>query len=371
MAARLREVARDLVTFPAMITYDQPDDKTALEAKADAQRIAFGPMVFQATMAMRRLGILEKLYVRRAGLTAAELAESLAISEYGVKVLLETGLSSGIVALSEGRFTLTKTGYFLLKDELTTVNLNFVADVCYDGMRYLTDAVVEQKPKGLQVFGDWNTIYEGLSQLPERVQTSWFAFDHFYSDRAFPSALREVFTRPIQRLLDVGGNTGKWALHCVAHDPRVHVTILDLPGQLEKARRNIDAAGMSERIECHAIDLLGEAVPWPKGADAIWMSQFLDCFSEPQIVSLLKRGHDAMDANASLYILETFWDRQPYEAGAFSLHNTSLYFTCLANGNSKMYHSSEMKECVAAAGLRIVREVDGIGIGHTLLECKR
>ncbi len=52
-------------------------------------------------------------------------------------MLLETGLSSGIVALADGRFTLTKTGYFLLKDELTTVNLNFVADVCYDGMRHL------------------------------------------------------------------------------------------------------------------------------------------------------------------------------------------------------------------------------------------
>jgi hypothetical protein len=354
-----------------MITYDPPAEKTALEAKADAQRIAFGPMVFQATMAMRRLGILDTLFKHRAGLTAAELAESLALSEYGIKVLLEAGLSSDIVALKDGRFTLTKTGYFLLKDEMTAVNLNFVADVCYDGMRHLTEAVTEQKPKGLQVFGQWNTIYEGLSQLPEPVQKSWFAFDHFYSDRAFPSALRAVFDRPIQRLLDVGGNTGKWALQCVAHDPNVHVTILDLPGQLQKAKRNIEAAGMSGRVECQAIDLLSDSAPWPKGADAIWMSQFLDCFSAPQIVSLLKRGHDAMDANASLYILETYWDRQSHEAGAFSLHNTSLYFTCLANGNSKMYHSSEMKDCVAAAGLRVVREVDGIGVGHTLLECKR
>jgi hypothetical protein len=354
-----------------MITYEQPDAKTAVEAKADAQRIAFGPMVFQATVAMRRLGILDKLYTHRAGMTAPEIAQSLGISEYGSKVLLETGLSSGIVALSEGRFTLTKTGYFLLKDDLTAVNLNFVADVCYDGMRHLTDAIIEQKPKGLQVFGAWSTIYEGLSQLPEAVQASWFAFDHFYSDRAFPGALRVVFERPIARLLDVGGNTGKWALQCVAHDPGVHVTILDLPGQLEKAKRNIQEAGMAERIVCQSIDLLNDAAAWPKGADAIWMSQFLDCFSAPQIVSLLKRGYAAMDANASLYILETFWDRQQHEAAAFSLHNTSLYFACMANGNSKMYHSSEMKECVAAAGLRVVREIDGIGVGHTLLECKR
>jgi hypothetical protein len=355
-----------------MITYPQGPEMTAAEAKTEAQRIAFGPLVFQATMAMRRLGILEKLRTQRAGLTATEIAQSLGISEYGTRVLLEAGLSSRIVALSDdGRFTLTKTGYFLLKDELTTVNLNFVADVCYDGMRYLTEAIVEQKPKGLQVFGEWSTIYEGLSQLPEGVQRSWFAFNHFYSDLAFPSVLPLVFDRPIARLLDVGGNTGKWALRCVAHDPRVHVTILDLPGQLEKAERNIRAAGMSERILCQPIDLLNDAAAWPQGADAIFMSQFLDCFSAAQIVSLLKRARDAMDANTSLYILETFWDRQEQEAAAFTLHYTSLYFACLANGNSKMYHSSEMKDCVSAAGLRIVREVDSIGVGHTLFECKR
>ncbi len=354
-----------------MTTSAPTREKSAIEARADAQRIAFGPMVFQATMAMRRLGILAKLHERADGTDLAELADALSISEYGIKVLLETGLSSDIVALTGNRFTLTKTGYFLLKDELTTVNLNFVADVCYDGMRHLTDSIVEEKPKGLQVFGDWNTIYEGLSELPKDVQTSWFAFDHFYSDRAFPAVLRLVFNRPVQRLLDVGGNTGKWALKCVEHDPNVHVTILDLPGQLQMAKQNIDAAGRSKRIDFQPIDLLNDNAAWPKGADAIWMSQFLDCFSAPQIVSLLKRGHDAMDENTSLYILETLWDRQTHAAGAFSLHNTSLYFTCLANGNSKMYHSSEMKECVAAAGLRVVREVDGIGIGHTLLECKR
>ena len=355
-----------------MITYEPSDEKTAAEAKTEAQRIAFGPLVFQATMAMRRLGILDTLRTNRAGVTATEIAQSLEISEYGTRVLLEAGLSAGIVALShEGRFTLTKTGYFLLKDELTSVNLNFVADVCYDGMRYLTDAIVEQKPKGLQVFGKWGTIYEGLAQLPQAVQRSWFAFDHFYSDLAFPSVLPLVFDRPIARLLDVGGNTGKWALRCVAHDPHVYVTILDLPGQLEKAERNIRAAGMSERVVCQPIDLLSDAAAWPKGADAIFMSQFLDCFSAAEIVSLLKRAHAAMDAKTSLYILETYWDRQEQEAAAFTLHNTSLYFACLANGNSKMYHSSEMKHWVAAAGLRIVREIDSIGVGHTLWECKR
>src|SRR5689334_2279618 len=267
-----------------MIAFEQSDTLTAVEAKAAAQRIAFGPVLFQATLAMRRLGILDELYTHRMGRTVAEIAQSRALSEYGARVLLEAGLSAGIVALSGERFTLTKTGWFLLKDDLTTVNLNFIADVCYDGMRYLTEAVREGKPAGLQVFGPWRTIYEGLSQLPAPVQASWFAFDHFYSDRAFPAVLRLVFERPIAKMLDVGGNTGNWALLCVAHDPRVRITLLDLPGQLEKARANIQAAGMTDRIFCQPIDLLNEHVAWPKGADAIWMSQFLDCFSAAEIV---------------------------------------------------------------------------------------
>ena len=76
-----------------------------------------------------------------------------------------------------------------------------------------------------------------------------------------------------------------------------------------------------------------------------------------------------MSSDTSLYILETYWDRQQYEAAAFSLHNISLYFTCLANGCSKMYHSDELKECIKEAGLKVIEQRDHIGISHTLIKC--
>lgn len=77
-----------------------------------------------------------------------------------------------------------------------------------------------------------------------------------------------------------------------------------------------------------------------------------------------------MTPETSLFILETYWDRQRFAAASLCLHGTSLYFTALANGNSKMYHSEEMKACVADAGLKVVRQIDGIGTGHTLIECQ-
>ena len=38
---------------------------------------------------------------------------------------------------------------------------------------------------------------------------------------------------------------------------------------------------------------------------------------------------------------------------AYSLQATSLYFTCMANGNSKMYRFAELKEAVEKAGFKL------------------
>ncbi len=78
-----------------------------------------------------------------------------------------------------------------------------------------------------------------------------------------------------------------------------------------------------------------------------------------------------MSPEAKLLILETYWDRQLFENAAFCLQQISLYFTCVANGNSQLYHSRVMHDCVARAGLRIEKETDHIGLAHTLTVCVR
>jgi len=148
------------------------------------------------------------------------------------------------------------------------------------------------------------------------------------------------------------------------------VTILDLPGQLKDAAKTAHKHGFENRIKGHEINLLDASQPLPAGADAIWMSQFLDCFSKPEIVSILKRAAAAMQPNTRLYIMETYWDRQRFEAATYSLNATSLYFTVMANGNSRMYHSKDMIELVHEAGMIVDQDVDDIGVGHTLFRCR-
>lgn len=353
------------------MNYFQRDSRTAYEAKSEAQRIAFAPVVFQACRLLRKFGVLELVQSGGSvGLTLDEIVSRGAVRHYGIKVLVEAGLGIGLFCLNEGRFTLTRLGYFILRDPMTQANLDMAHEICYRGLFHLEEAIEQGQPAGLKTLGDWKTFYEGLSSLPPKARESWLAFDHYYSDQAFPAALPLVFADQPKRLLDVGGNTGKFAIQCAKHDPEVRVTIADLPQQLKLARENIRLHGLEDRVDFVPVDVLHESQSLPGGFDVIWMSQFLDCFSLPQIESILRRAARALAPGGSVHILELFWDRQPNETAAFCLQQTSLYFTCIANGNSQMYHSSDLMRCLTASGLKLVEERDQVGQFHTWLKCR-
>jgi hypothetical protein len=364
--------------FPALEKRYFNESLSALEAQRLAHEISFGPVVFQVSRLMIKFGILQMLIDSEKGLTLDEIASHMGtrrdpfLSTYAVQCLLESSLTIGTVLFQDGRFICSKAGWFLQNDPLVKVNINFNQDVNYSGWFHLEEALLNGKPEGLKVFGNWQTIYEGLSQLPAQAQKSWLAFDHYYSDESFGDALKIVFDEyPPKTLLDVGGNTGRWALRCVEYDPNVQVTIMDLPQQLEMMRKQIIGQQGADRISGHGVNLLDKRTPFPESFETIWMSQFLDCFSEDEVISILTRAATAMNKEAKLYIMETFWDRQRFETAAYCLTQISLYFTAMANGNSKMYHSEDMIRCVEAAGLRVETIHDGLGKGHSILVCKK
>lgn len=360
--------------FPELQKRYTKECLNAREAQRLAEFIAFGPVIFQTARIMLKLGIMETLRNSDNGLTIDEVAKMGNISNYAAKCLLEASLCIGIVLIDpeSDKFKISKTGWFLMNDPATKVNIDFNHDVNYLGWFNLEESLIEGKPVGLKTLGDWNTVYEGLSSLQQHIQDSWFGFDHFYSDNSFDQALEIVFGNKPKTLLDVGGNTGRWALRCVEYDKDVNVTILDLPQQIGMMKENIKGHEGAERIDGLGANLLDESTEMPadRKFEAIWMSQFLDCFSEEQIVSILRRAAKVMDKDSRLYIMETLWDRQRFEPAALCLTLTSLYFTAIANGNSKMYHSEDMAKLVKDAGLEIETIHDYLGQGHSIMVCK-
>jgi len=343
---------------------------TALQAQRLVQEIVFGPVVFQVSRMMLKFGILEALNQNKEGLTMNQIVEKTKLSKYAVQVLLESSLTIGTILVNNSIFTISKAGWYLLNDEMVKINLNFNNDVNYLGMYNLEEALLNGKPEGLKVFGEWNTIYEGLSQLPEKVKKSWFDFDHFYSDKSFKQALDIVFATSPKTILDVGGNTGRWATECVKHSDTVEVTVMDLPQQLDMMKEKIKDLKGADRIFEYPVNLLDRKSQFPKNFDVIWMSQFLDCFSEEEVTDILTKAATSMNQSSRLFIMETFWDRQNFETASFCLAQISLYFTAMANGNSKMYHSEDMTKCVNNAGLEIEKIYNELGLGHSIMQCK-
>lgn len=351
----------------------QEDEISIDDAKQQAERLSFYPMMFQAAMVLRRSGILGLVQsAGKKGITSQELSALSNTSQYGVETLLEAGLSLNLVKLLEPyKYVIAKTGAFWLRDKQTVANADFVQDICYEGTFHLDKAIAEEQPAGLPVLGDWPTIYHGLSKLPQREKDSWFNFDHHYSDQAFPEAAKSVFEYSPKTMLDIGGNTGKWSFLCVEENPDVHMTIVDLPSQTGLANPRIQEAGLSDRISTHEQNVLDDSYKLPGPVDAVWMSQFLDCFSPKQIVHILTHAEAALSENGRVFILETFWDKQEGMTATYCLHATSLYFTSMANGNSKMYDSARMAQYVEEAGLEVEKIVDTVGYYHSLMVCKR
>ena len=179
-----------------------------------------------------------------------------------------------------------------------------------------------------------------------------------------------VFADNPKKILDIGGNTGKFAISCAQANLAVSITLVDHPRQVEIAKENVRLADLSERITFYACDLLNENTELPKGYDAIWMSQFLDCFSEEQIIYLLKKVKASLNPGGSIFIMETFTDNQKFDSAKFCLDMTSLYFTAMANGKSRMYPMAKFVELIEKADLKVSNTFENIRLFHTILKCQ-
>lgn len=347
----------------------RPEDQ--INPRFEAQKIAFAPVVFQVVLTLRNLGVLDALRKsRKRGLSIPELKHQLEITEYGLSVLLELALLSGIVEQKdEGHFLLTETGKYIELDPLTKVNFDFINDICYRGLAHLQESVIKSQPIGLKELGPWETIYQGLANMDLKAQKSWLAFDHYYSTDSSSESLKILFSSTPKSLIDIGGNDGRFAFHCCQFDPEIQVTIVDLPGQIQMAKSRIEGSPYDSRVDFISMNILKEKKALPQ-ADAVWMSQFLDCFSESEVRDILKYVGSQIDVNTSVYIVETLWDQQEHPASSFSVAATSVYFTTMANGNSKMFSAEKLRSLINESGLQIIDEVFPVGMSHTLFHCK-
>jgi len=350
----------------------EENNKTLFQAIAQAQFIAYAPFVFQASVLMRDNGMLRYIEAAGdAGVTIVDTAKQMKLPEYAVRILLEAGLGIGLLYRNGECFFLAKTGEIFLHNETTRVNTDFMRDVCIKGADKLKDSLQNGKPEGLKVFGDWPMLFDGLAHLPQAAMNSWLAYDHHHSIQGFEEALPLIFEEPVYNILDVGANTGDWSVACLNYNSEITAGLLDLPEVLSLAKETIDKESCRNRIKYYPQDILDPEEEIPMGYDVMWMSQFLACFSDEEIVQILKKCYKALPGDGRIFIYETFWDQQQMEAAAFSLQMTSLYFATMANGKGRIYDSKTYLSLIERTGFKVVSHIKRTGKTHSLLILKK
>lgn len=354
------------------MTQKNYNDMSAVGALKAAQYLAVSPFIFQAVVAMKKKGILAHFgkMSKNDSVSRSELAQISGLSDYAVSMLTDLAVAADLLIRNDDdTLSPTKIIHYLANDRMTNVNLDFSSEVCYEGLKSMTESLETETPKGLKVFtSSCATIYPFLSSLPEKARNAWFGFDHYYSDNVFSSVLPILFReRHFRHINDIGGNTGKFALAATEFSDDTRVTIIDLPQQCELAAANIREHGLEDRIDTCPVNILEESARLPSGGDLWWMSQFLDCFSSEQIEEILTMVYNAMDDSAMVAINEVFGDRQSNDIAGLVIEANSLYFTVMANGVSRFYHSDVFIRLVEKIGFKVHRMVEHVGLAHTLL----
>jgi hypothetical protein len=339
---------------------------SALGAQSDALKIAFGPIVFQCVRLAWKSGLLAALEDADR-LAVGPLAERSGLSEYAVTILMESCLSAGVVEYDGECYALGKTGHFVLNDAMTQVNFDFVSDVCYHGMADLEQSLRRGETRRAGAAGSVADAVRRHDATARAGPRQLVRIRPLLLRRGVRADSRGRLRARTEAAAGCRANTGKWAMHCLAHSAEVELTLVDLPAQLTVARRTLEEAGWPDRVRYAPIDLLREDARLPGDQDAVWMSQFLSCFSSERIEQLFRLARAALAPDGRIFVLDTFWDRQKYEISAYCLINTSPYFTAIASGNSRMYRATDYVDAARRAGLRLERVDDDLGVCHSLL----
>ncbi len=170
-------------------------------------------------------------------------------------------------------------------------------------------------------------FYRAWGEMLYSVQTGGTAFEKVYGQPVFDylgrhpeqarlfdetmvgvhgretAAMLEVYDfSGIKVLADVGGGNGSVLTAVLKQYPDMGGILFDLPGVAERARANIEAAGLSGRCRVVAGSFF-ESVP--PGADAYLLRHIIHDWDNDKSTTILRNVHRAMTATGKLLVVES------------------------------------------------------------------
>ncbi len=137
-----------------------------------------------------------------------------------------------------------------------------------------------------------SVTYEEMAERSEEWTRAFIAAMHRNATMRAPLVVQAVGTKGAQRMLDVGGGSGAYAIAFAQANEKLQVELLDLPAVLPIAQGHIEAAGLSSRIKTRAGDLRTDKLG--QGFHLVYVSAICHMLSPEENRDLLRRCFAAL-----------------------------------------------------------------------------
>ena len=106
-------------------------------------------------------------------------------------------------------------------------------------------------------------------------------------------------------LCDVGGASGQLSMMVAERHSHLRCISADLPAVTAIAKRNIDAAGLTDRVTAQSVDFFKESLPQ---ADVITMGMILHDWNLENKMRLIQAAYDALPDGGAFVVIENIID---------------------------------------------------------------
>jgi hypothetical protein len=277
-------------------------------------------------------------------LTATELASVLAVDAGKLSLLLYVLVVAGLLTVEDGRFANTaEAAHFLVRGKPAYIG----------GAHTIWREFAEARLKTAESVrtGVPQAQHNYAAMSAEELYTTLGGLHSMGLGAGRQLAARDDFGT-CQTLLDAGGGSGGWSFGLVERWPQLHVTIADLPNVVPIAARFIAEAGLGERIDTVAVDLVREAAPGQY--DGAVLANLIQVLSATKARNVLQHVAESLRPGGTIYLIHQVLDESrvtPVDAV-----QTNLIFLNWYDGG-QAYTEGEYREWLTDAGfVDITRE---------------
>jgi precorrin-6B methylase 2 len=249
------------------------------------------------------------------------------------KILLTACELDIFTALSDGPRTAKELAYELGTDERATDRL--MSALCAIrllekvGGQYMNTTgtnrfLVKGQPEYLgdlmhisHLWDTWGTLtecvrigtaaeYSDINDKSDEWVESFVESLHRQAVLKAPDVVSMINLHDVKKVLDVGGDSGLYAMEFVKAKPDIQATVFDLPKVIDQCHKHLDREGFTSEINTIPGFFLEDS--WGSGYDIVFMSSLIHLFSIWENIKLMKKAFDSLKKGGRLIVEEQLID---------------------------------------------------------------